>query len=91
VFSTLFRYKMKRPFLAALAALTASTAGMVPTASAHEYTDRPDGHAPIGVMGDHTHEAGEWMLSYRYRLMFMDGNRDGTSSPTTWSPRSTCK
>ena len=26
----------------------------------------PEGHAPVGVMGDHTHEAGEWMLGYRY-------------------------
>jgi hypothetical protein len=39
---------------------------------------RPDGHAPIAVMGDHVHEAGEWMLSYRYMRMHMDGNRDGT-------------
>ena len=39
---------------------------------------RPDAHAPIGVMGDHTHGAGEWMLSYRYARMHMDGNRDGT-------------
>ena len=40
---------------------------------------RPDGHAPIGVMGEHTHGAGETMLSYRYMQMDMDGNRDGTS------------
>lgn len=33
-------------------------------------------HAPIGVMGDHTHDAGEWMLSYRYMRMRMNGNRD---------------
>lgn len=39
----------------------------------HEY-------APIGVMGDHSHGAGKWMLSYRYMVMDMDGNRDGTSS-----------
>lgn len=39
---------------------------------------RPDGHAPIGVMGDHTHKTGEWMFSYRYMQMHMDGNRDGT-------------
>jgi hypothetical protein len=39
---------------------------------------RPDGHAPIGVMGDHTHKAGEVMLSYRYMNMNMHGNRDGT-------------
>ncbi|MEM8982663.1 MAG: transporter [Pseudomonadota bacterium] len=41
---------------------------------------RPTDHAPIGVMGDHTHERGEWMFSYRYMHMQMDGNRDGTSS-----------
>jgi hypothetical protein len=41
---------------------------------------RPDGHAPIGVMGDHTHSKGEFMASYRYMFMEMDGNRDGTSS-----------
>lgn len=41
---------------------------------------RPDGHAPIGVMGDHTHSAGEWMFSYRYRFMDMDGNREGTDN-----------
>ena len=38
----------------------------------------PDDHAPIGVMGDHAHKAGEWMLSYRHGFMRMDGNRDGT-------------
>jgi hypothetical protein len=31
-------------------------------------------------MGDHTHKAGEWMLSYRYMVMRMNGNRDGRSS-----------
>ena len=41
-------------------------------------SSRPDGHAPIGTMGDHTHHAGEWMLSYRYMIMEMEGNRDGT-------------
>lgn len=37
---------------------------------------RPDDHAPIGVMGDHTHARGEWMLSYRYMRMGMNGLRD---------------
>lgn len=36
-------------------------------------------HAPIGVMADHRHEKGEWMLSYRYMNMDMSGNRDGTN------------
>ncbi len=39
---------------------------------------RPDGHAPISLMGDHLHKQGGWMLSYRYMFMDMDGNRDGT-------------
>ncbi len=34
--------------------------------------------APIGVMGDHLHPKGEWMVSYRFQHMKMDGNRDGT-------------
>jgi len=46
---------------------------------------RADGHAPIGVMGDHLHKKGEWMLSYRYMHMDMGGNRIGTNdvSPDT--------
>ncbi|MBL4804768.1 MAG: transporter [Alphaproteobacteria bacterium] len=36
-------------------------------------------HAPIGVMGDHQHDAGEWMLSYRYMRMEMSDMRDGTN------------
>ena len=43
---------------------------------AHEGTwtaSRPDGHAPISVMGDHMHAMGEWMVSYRYMTMDMKG------------------
>jgi len=40
--------------------------------------DRADAHAPIGVMGDHTHEAGSWMLSYRFMTMAMSGHLEGT-------------
>ncbi|MEM7401350.1 MAG: transporter [Pseudomonadota bacterium] len=40
---------------------------------------RADGHAPIGVMGDHMHAKGEWMLSYRYMRMEMKNSRDGSS------------
>jgi len=39
-----------------------------------------DGHAPIGVMGDHMHAKGEWMFSYRYMRMEMKNSRDGESS-----------
>ena len=44
--------------------------------SAHEgpwTAARPDGHAPISVMGDHMHKMGEWMVSYRYMTMDMEG------------------
>jgi len=37
-------------------------------------------HAPIGVMGDHMHKKNEWMFSYRFMHMGMDGNRSGSSS-----------
>ena len=43
-------------------------------------TSRPDSHAPIGVMGDHTHGAGEFMLSYRYMFMRMEQNYNGDHS-----------
>jgi hypothetical protein len=38
------------------------------------------GYAPIGVMGGgHAHAKGEWMVSYRYMKMSMDGVRSGDS------------
>ncbi len=43
----------------------------------------PDGHAPVGIMGDHVHKEREIMLSYRYKRMKMDGNRDGTTDLST--------
>lgn len=46
--------------------------------SAQWTSSRPDGHAPIGVMGDHRHEAGEVMLSYRFMYMDMEGSLIGT-------------
>ena len=44
---------------------------------------RVDSHAPIGVMADHTHEAGEVMLSYRWMYMSMDGHRAGNDELST--------
>lgn len=46
---------------------------------------RVDGHAPIGVMGDHVHHEGEFMFSYRFMYMNMDGNRTGSSDVSTSS------
>ncbi len=41
---------------------------------------RPDGHAPISVMGDHTHSKGEWMFSYRYMYMNMEDLNRGSEN-----------
>jgi hypothetical protein len=40
---------------------------------------RPDGHAPISVMGDHMHTMGEWMVSYRFMTMEMEGLLNGSN------------
>lgn len=36
--------------------------------------------APAGVMGDHSHHKGGWMVSYRYMAMHMEGLRDDDST-----------
>ena len=41
---------------------------------------RADGHAPMGVMADHVHHKGEWMVSYRFMNMEMEGNLAGTDA-----------
>lgn len=62
--------------------LVAIAAGpvLVPQVSADDEIPRPDDHAPLGVMGDHFHEAGEFMFSYRYMDMSMSGNAIGSTS-----------
>ena len=44
---------------------------------------RPDSHAPIGVMGEHGHKAGEMMLAYRFMAMDMRGLQSGTDTVET--------
>lgn len=49
----------------------------------HDHTLAQALGAPMSIMGEHVHEQGEWMLSYRYMFMDMDGMRrgnDGVSS-----------
>ncbi len=41
---------------------------------------RSDSHAPISIMGDHMHKKDEFMVSYRYMFMGMDGYQSGSSS-----------
>lgn len=47
---------------------------------AHHDHFRPDSHAPISIMGDHMHAAGDWMMSYRYMFMEMDGMYKGSNA-----------
>jgi hypothetical protein len=64
-------------------AITLISISLFSLSSAHEgpwTAARPDGHAPISVMGDHMHKMGEWMLSYRYMNMEMDGLLAGSKN-----------
>lgn len=58
---------------------TPSPAAVAPPKSAADQwsSKRPDGHAPIGVMFDHAHHAGEWMLGYRFFWSHYEGMRQG--------------
>lgn len=46
-------------------------------ANAHD-APKPDAHAPIGVMGDHLHKKGQWMLGYRLKSTNTEGFRNGS-------------
>lgn len=43
------------------------------------HVSRPGSHAPIGLMGDHTHSKGEWMFSARYMYMNMEDLKQGSN------------
>jgi hypothetical protein len=53
-----------------------------PEEHAHGSTEHID-YSPLGVMGNHVHQAGEAMFSYRYGIMEMNGNLDGSSPAST--------
>jgi hypothetical protein len=64
-------------------AITLISISLFSLSSAHEgpwTAARPDGHAPISVMGDHMHKMGEWMVSYRYMSMKMEGLLAGSKN-----------
>jgi len=48
------------------------------TANAAQTRHHHGSNAPIGIMGDHLMHENEWMLSYRFMNMNMEGNRTGT-------------
>ncbi len=80
---------MKHASRAACAASALALCAGVPPATAADthpashpkpHSLRADDHAPLGVMGDHAHGAGEWMVSYRAMRMHMEGSRNGSSA-----------
>lgn len=80
---------MKITKVALVAMLMAS--GLIFAQDKHEENNtkwtsgRPDGHAPISVMGDHVHHTGEWMFAYRFMYMNMEGLRSGASEVSSSS------
>lgn len=65
------KYKIKQLMIASVVSMAT-----LPVHAAHDHHESPD--APIGIMGHHIHPQGEWMLSYSFMKMEMDGNRNGT-------------
>ena len=63
---------------AAAAALLAAPAYASGSGHHHHHASSAKDHAPIGVMGDHMHKKGEFMLSYRFMRMDMNDTRIGT-------------
>ena len=72
---------MKKLLLSCVVAgsLITSTAVKADSVHLNQSGLRADSHAPIGVMGEHMHGKGDWMVSYRFMRMNMEGNRDGTN------------
>ncbi|GAA4280643.1 transporter [Gaetbulibacter aestuarii] len=75
---------MKKYIVAVLFAATLLSYSQEKSTSNLWASDRPDGHAPISIMGDHTHHKGEFMFSYRSMFMNMNdltqGNKDSNIS-----------
>ncbi len=67
-----FKNKIKPIIIATVCGVSMPTSLL----AGHDHHVAPD--APIGIMGHHLHPQGEWMVSYSYMQMDMEGNRDGT-------------
>ena len=59
------------------ALLTLDKDGSHHTSHNHDASGHNHTYAPIGVMGSHVHGEGEWMFSYRFKYMDMEGLRKG--------------
>ena len=68
-----YRLSTGDPFLDLSGGVSVGSHSFAPRRHDDWTSGRPDGHAPIGVMGDHLHSEGEWMVSVRVMRMHMDG------------------
>ena len=68
---------MKTLLCRASLCLSLGLSGLFPTTYVVADSERAVDHGPIGVMGDHFHKAGEWMVSARVMRMHMSGNQLG--------------
>ncbi len=66
-----------------LKALLALSTTLFTASALADNSSRPDSHAPISIMGDHTHSEGEWMVSYRFMTMSMADNYVGSDKVST--------
>ncbi|MEL7445918.1 MAG: transporter [Pseudomonadota bacterium] len=75
---------IRAAFLAASAGVFVAGASPATADEGHDETGKGGinalDHAPIGVMGDHRHAKGEWMISYRFMHMDMGGTQIGTDN-----------
>jgi len=61
-------------------ASTAVLASLLSSTALADSAKQPDDHAPLGVMGDHLHKKGEWMVGYHYRQTGGVGLRNGSDA-----------
>ena len=77
------RYSIKFTLLALCLCAFAVNAADAEHAGHPGAEHRHVGNEPIGVMGAHAHTQGDWMFSYRFMRMDMDGNRDDSDRVST--------
>lgn len=73
---------MKQYILPAVIGLTASTSAFANNHAHHNHSNSTYGtsYSPVQVMGAHSHNKDEWMVSYRYGQMHMEGLQQGNDS-----------
>lgn len=69
-----------KALLATSVMVLATSSAIAETNHNHHNMHENHGYAPLNLAGTHSHEKNEWMLSYKYMEMEMDGMRNGENS-----------